>query len=282
LVPSCLVNALSWGILFLLIGVDRIGVALAFGFVALLSNLVADLATLGVGARFETFLAASLASGLVPLVGLVAGITWPLSFGGFTSLIPVIVPEELLPPANALEATSFNVAIIAGPALAGTISAIAGPAASLLTEAALTVGAIGLIALIPSLDGGASSARRSVRQIAKAGLRHLALTPPLRSVTVAGAMNLGGIGLLTVAFPFFAVDVLSADRSVAGFMWAAFASGSAIGAITLVGFQTRWPPQQSHTRSAPLGAISSVLRGRSFGVFFQPWPFFFLGLGASP
>ena len=32
----------------------------------------------------------------VPLVALVAGITWPLSFGGFTSLIPVIVPDELL------------------------------------------------------------------------------------------------------------------------------------------------------------------------------------------
>ena len=66
---------------------------------------------------------------------LLAGITWPLSFGGFTSLIPVIVPDELLAQANALEATSFNLAIIAGPALAGTISAIWGPAASLLTGA---------------------------------------------------------------------------------------------------------------------------------------------------
>ena len=44
----------------------------------------------------------------VPAVALVAGITWPLSFGGFTSLIPVIVPDELLAQANALEATSFN------------------------------------------------------------------------------------------------------------------------------------------------------------------------------
>ena len=63
----------------------------------------------------------------VPAVALVAGITWPLSFGGFTSLIPVIVPDELLAQANALEATSFNLAIIAGPALAGTISAIVEP-----------------------------------------------------------------------------------------------------------------------------------------------------------
>src|SRR5436190_23918455 len=47
----------------------------------------------------------------LPLVALLAGVTWPLSFGGFTSLIPVIVPDELLSQANALEATSFNFAV---------------------------------------------------------------------------------------------------------------------------------------------------------------------------
>jgi MFS family permease len=65
---------------------------------------------------------------LLPLVALAAGLTYPLSFGGFTSLIPVLVPEELLPPANAIEASSFNFALVIGPALAGTIAALAGPA----------------------------------------------------------------------------------------------------------------------------------------------------------
>jgi MFS family permease len=120
----------------------------------------------------------------IPVVALGAGMTWPLSFGGFTSLIPVIVPDRLLPRANALEATSFNVAVIGGPALAGTISALAGPATSLLVEAALTVGAIGLIAMIPSVDVGAAGTHRTLGEIVNAGLRHLAATPPLRAVTV--------------------------------------------------------------------------------------------------
>ena len=46
---------------------------------------------------------------LVPLVVIPAGLTYPLSFGGFTSMIPALVPGELLPPANAVETTSFNV-----------------------------------------------------------------------------------------------------------------------------------------------------------------------------
>jgi predicted MFS family arabinose efflux permease len=176
---------------------------------------------------------------------LLAGATWPLSFGGFTSLIPVIVPDELLAQANALEATSFNFAVIGGPALAGTISAVAGPSTSLLVQAALTLGAIGLIARIPAMDAPvARHAGRSLLEIARAGLRHVAATPPLRAVTAAGALNLGGIGLLTVAFPFFAVDDLNVPRSVSGYMWAAFAFGSAVGAMTLVGIHSRRPPQR--------------------------------------
>jgi MFS family permease len=146
-------------------------------------------------------LAGHAANWVLPIVALGAGITWPLSFGGFTSFIPVIVSQELLPRANALEATSFNVALITGPALAGTIAAIAGPAASLLVEAALTVGAIGLIARLPALDVAVPKRKsRSLREIARNGLRHIAVVPPLRSVTAAGALSLGGLGLLTVAF----------------------------------------------------------------------------------
>ena len=56
---------------------------------------------------------------VIPLVVIPAGITYPLSFGGFTSMIPSLVPGELLPPANALETTSFNAALVIGPGARG-------------------------------------------------------------------------------------------------------------------------------------------------------------------
>src|SRR5918992_238887 len=64
---------------------------------------------------------------LLPLAGLVAGITWPLSFGGFSSLIPTLVPERLLHHANALEVSSSNLALIAGPGIPGPLSAAVSP-----------------------------------------------------------------------------------------------------------------------------------------------------------
>src|SRR5829696_6419850 len=73
---------------------------------------------------------------LLPLAAL-AGLTGPLATGGYTSMIPVLVPERLLAAANALEATSFNTAAIAGPAVAGVVAATAGPGRAVLAEAAL-------------------------------------------------------------------------------------------------------------------------------------------------
>ena len=193
----------------------------------------------------------------VPAVAVLAGITWPLSFGGFTSLIPVIVPDELLAQANALEATSFNLAIIAGPALAGTISAIWSPAASLLTEAALTLGAIVMIARVAAMDAAPRATAEPIMAIVRAGLSHLVSTPVLRGVSAAGALALGGLGLLTVAFPFLAADELGVDRSVAGYMWAAFAAGSMVGALLLVRMQTRWRPER--VMLAAIGGMGLVM-----------------------
>ena len=67
-------------------------------------------------------------------------------------MIPALVPGELLPPANAVETTSFNAALVIGPALAGTLSAVVGPEAPLIVEAGLALAALALIVRIPGLD----------------------------------------------------------------------------------------------------------------------------------
>jgi predicted MFS family arabinose efflux permease len=180
----------------------------------------------------------------VPLVVLLAGLTYPLSYGGFTSFIPVLVPDELLVPANALEATSFNTALVLGPALAGTIAGLAGAQWALVTEAALALAALVLIVRLSGLDRPPRNADRSLLQVAAEGLRQIAVVPELRGVTAASAIGLAGLGLLTVAFPLFVVEHLGAERSSAGYLWAAFAVGSMLGALTLVRLQQRLPAER--------------------------------------
>lgn len=199
---------------------------------------------------------------VVPLVVLIAGLTYPLSYGGFTSFIPVLVPDELLVPANALEATSFNTALVLGPALAGTIAGLVGAQWALLTEAVLALAALVLIARLPGLDqpprGGGE---RSLLGVAAEGLKQVAVVPELRGITAAGAIGLGGLGLLTVAFPLFCVEHLGAERSAAGYLWAAFAVGSTIGALALVRLQQRF----SAERVVLVGYVA-------FGTLMLLWP----------
>jgi predicted MFS family arabinose efflux permease len=177
---------------------------------------------------------------LIPLAVIPAGITYPLSFGGFTSMIPALVPGELLPPANALETTSFNAAMVVGPALAGTLSAVVAPAAPLLVEAGLALAALALIVRIPGLDRAPERApEHTIWSVAADGLRTIVSVPQLRGVTATAVFGMTGLGLLTVAFPLFAVEHLDVGRSAAGYMWAAFAVGSTLGALALVRLQRR-------------------------------------------
>jgi MFS family permease len=196
------------------------------------------------GLTLLLFLPGTLPDAAVPALGLVVGLTYPLSFGGFTSLIPVVVPDDLLAPANALEATSFNTAMIAGPALAGTIAAAFGAAEAVTVEIVLTLAALVLILRIPGLDRPPRRDFGSLGQVVRAGLLHLVRTPPLLGATLIGGIGLAGLGLLTITFPFYAVEHLDAGRGAAGFLWAAFACGSAIGAVAFTGLQRRFAPER--------------------------------------
>jgi MFS family permease len=197
----------------------------------------------------------------VVAVALLAGLTWPLSFGGFTSLIPVLVSDELLPRANALEATSLNLALIVGPLLAGAISAAASPQAAVLTEAGLTLSTLLLLVGFHALDHGPTRDAGSLLEVARDGLRELVRVPALRGTTAAGMLSLVGAGFLTVAFPLFCEQHLDASRSASGLLWAAVALGSTVGALAFVGVQQRRPPQQV--------VIVSLL---VYGVLMLPWP----------
>jgi predicted MFS family arabinose efflux permease len=197
---------------------------------------------------------------LLVTIALLAGLTWPLSFGGFTSLIPAIVPDELLPRANAVEATSFNVALIAGPLLAGAIAGLAGPEATVLTEAGLTLFTLVLLVGFDALDSGPVRASGSLMEVVRDGLRALVEVPQLLGVSVAGALNLAGAGFLTVAFPYFCVEHLDAPRNASGVLWAAFAFGSTVGALALVRLQRRYRPHQ-------VVLVSMLV----FGMLMLPW-----------
>jgi MFS family permease len=218
----------------------------------------------------QVLLAASLvgilaAAGRAPgwvlvLLATAAGLSGPLSTGGYTSMIPLLVPERLLARANALEASSFNIAAITGPAVAGAVAATAGAAWAVLAEAVLAGLALPAIARLPRLAVTAGDAPASLATAIRRGLALLARTPVLRGVTVATAVGLGGSGLLTLAMPFWA-ERLGAGRAAAGYLFAALEAGAIAGALVAARPAAPWPPQRV------------VLAGLGlFGLAVTAWP----------
>ena len=179
----------------------------------------------------------------LPALAAVAGLTGPLATGGYTSLIPLLVPEHLLARANALEATSFNTAAIAGPAVAGAVAATAGPAGAVVAEAALAALALPAIARMPRIAPPAGDRPVPLGTAVRQGLGFLVRTPVLRGVTVATAVGMGGTGLLTLALPFWA-ERLGAGRAGAGYLWAALEAGAIVGALAAARPTAAWPPQR--------------------------------------
>jgi MFS family permease len=205
--------------------------------------------------------AAGRAPGWVLLVlAALAGLTGPLATGGYTSMIPLLVPERLLPRANALEASSFNTAAIAGPAVAGAVAATAGAAWAVLAEAMLAGLALPAIARMPRAAAPAGDHPTPLGTAIRQGLGQLVRTPVLRGVTVATAVGLGGTGLLTLAMPFWA-ERLGAGRAGAGYLWAAMEAGAIAGALATARPTAGWPPHRV------------VLAGLGlFGLVVVAWP----------
>jgi MFS family permease len=75
------------------------------------------------------------------------------------------------------------------------------------------------------------------------GLRHLARTPPLRSVTVTTSLSMGGVGALPVVFPLLAED-LGVHASAAGYLFSTFAVGALCGSLAIASRAPRMGPMR--------------------------------------
>src|SRR3954454_1631350 len=106
-----------------------------------------------------------LAGAPVVLCAGLAGFTQPLVTGGFSSMVPALVPPERMPRAGALDSMTYNVVNVAGPALAGAIAAAAGASAAVGAQAVLALAGLAAVVTLPrTVDG-----ERARRPLLRAG-----------------------------------------------------------------------------------------------------------------
>jgi hypothetical protein len=171
----------------------------------------------------------------VPAVTVAYSLTRPFSMGSFFSSLAEIAGPELLDHASAIEATSLNLAVIIGPALAGALAGIIGAAATVELQAGLTLLVAGLVAVNPAFEARAEQRSPTVSNALRTGLRALSRERVLRATSVSSSLAAFGWGLMLVGFPLYAVQMLHSPAHTSGYLWAAVAGGSILGTFVLHG-----------------------------------------------
>lgn len=186
------------------------------------------------------------------------GVTAPVLTGGFTGLIGPLVPPGLIRRAYGAESTSYNVAGVGGPALAGAVAGLVSPTAAVLLAAGLALVALGPVLRVPMPAPEPGEAPHLLRAVA-AGLRHMAVTPPLRSATLATTLSYGGVGALPVVLPALAKE-LGAPAATGGALFSAFALGALLSSVSLAARVPRTGPlRMAYVGVVGLGAAAAGL-----------------------
>jgi MFS family permease len=190
------------------------------------------------------------------LLALVAGLPSPIRTGGFSGLIPTVVPEPVLPRAYGMEAASYNIAGIAGPALAGTIAGVASAGWAIAATAVTALLATVVIARVP-IEPGAPVEGRPLRALLREGTTLLWRVQELRSITVATTISMGFFGMVVLGFPLFAHE-LGHRRATGGLLFSVLAIGSLAGSIL-------WTRVAGRFAEEPAAFVTMALFGVALG-----------------
>jgi MFS family permease len=147
-----------------------------------------------------------------------------------SALLPGLVEESRLPRAIAMSSTTFQVAVIVGPAVGGFVYAAGGPVAAYLAAAGLELVAAAQLAGIRKRFPRPDTLRESGLPLLLSGVRYVfankvllgAISLDLFAVLLGGAVAL---------MPIYARDILDVGTTGLGLLRAAPAVGAAVVAI---------------------------------------------------
>lgn len=156
------------------------------------------------------------------LAALLTGLAGPALSGGWTSRLTCVVRPEGLARANALDAMTFNLASLAGPALAGLVATAVGApfavAAAAVLIALAVPAALGLPAASPYPGGSRPAARRARRtgvgrrrralRAARSAVACVSGTPELARATAVSVVSCAGQGVFVACVPLLGARAL--------------------------------------------------------------------------
>lgn len=161
----------------------------------------------------------------------IIGCGFALNAPAWQASVRLLVPEHDLPNAISLNIVGFNLSRTAGPALGGVVVALAGPQGAFVMNA---VSYFGLFAVLLVWMRRPSSQERHHGTMAAAiaaGIRHVALSRPLRSVTLRSTIFGLLLGALFALIPLVVRHRLHGSPADLGLVLGSSGAGAVLGAV---------------------------------------------------
>lgn len=169
------------------------------------------------------------------------------------AMLPQLVDQQYLVPANALNSLNNSLARLIGPALGGIIAAAVGLGGIVVIDALTYLIAAGLLALIsvtskpqPPSDNAVSlrAMLTKVKQDWLNGLHFIQSRPVVRLLIICIAISSVGEGIMGTLFVPFVKDVLHGEAVHIGWLMSAQAVGSLLGGVVIGWIGVRTQPQR--------------------------------------
>ena len=177
---------------------------------------------------------------IVAVVALGVGLLMPAISGGWSSRLKSFVAEEQMTRASAIDATTFNIAGLAGPAAAGLVTAAFGAHWAIIALVVLLVAALPMAWALPRKPFTNQAKTTSFREDVLAGFKIIAHNKKLFRITLVSIVSYMGIGMLWVAYPLVGQELLG-NPGFGGIL----ASVVSVGALVATAAYAKWPTKYS-------------------------------------
>lgn len=202
-------------------------------------------------------------------IGFVLGMVSALDMPSRQTFISELVPRYALKNAIAINAATFNLGRILGPAIAGALLAWFGTAMCFLLNGFAYLGPQ-ISLLLMRLKPHASSTSASGIDAMKQGVGYVWRTASIRRPTIM-VMVVGCFGMAyNVWLPLLATESFKADETMFGVMFSAMGIGSFLGAMSIAFLKSNPTPTRMQLAAIGIG-VTSVLIGIVADVPLQIW-----------
>lgn len=148
-----------------------------------------------------------------------------------SSMVPALVPKEILAKATAINTLQFTLGQIAGSLLSSALLVSAGASWAFATNTASFVGPIVAMIVIGPVGTSADERRQVLRDNGGGAITLARRTPPIITLLVTVALANAAVEGLRTLSPVFVTRALHIDVSQSGLLIAGYSVGSLVGLL---------------------------------------------------